>query len=91
MPNKVAFQPLLDDLTDEARVIGAVNTAFIRLMPDGRRRYIGTNTDCVGIRETIPQRNPYAVSNALWAWFRPSEIYIVNRLKSDVNAIVNYF
>ncbi|KAF9890141.1 hypothetical protein FE257_006302 [Aspergillus nanangensis] len=111
MPNKVTFQALLDDLTDEARVIGAVNTAFIRLDNHGRRRYIGTNTDCVGIRETILQREPQARARAqgqpamvvggggaarsaiyaLWKWFQPSEIYIANRLKSEVDAMASYF
>lgn len=64
MPNKVTFGPLLNDLTDDARVIGAVNTAFIRRSPIGRRRYIGTNTDCVGIREAILQHDPAAASTA---------------------------
>ncbi|KAL5363124.1 hypothetical protein BJX96DRAFT_177796 [Aspergillus floccosus] len=111
MPNKVSFQPLLDDLTDEARAIGAVNTAFIRLSPGGQRRYIGTNTDCVGIRDTIVQHEPQAAVRAqgrpalvvggggaarsaiyaLWKWFRPSEIYIANRLKSEVDTLVSYF
>lgn len=64
MPNKVTFGPLLNDLTDDARVIGAVNTAFIRYNSIGRRLYIGTNTDCVGIREAILQHDPAAISIA---------------------------
>ncbi|KAL4891165.1 hypothetical protein BDV59DRAFT_209285 [Aspergillus ambiguus] len=111
MPNKVTFQPLLDDLTEEARAIGAINTAFIRLGPGGQRRYIGTNTDCVGIRDTILQNEPgvrdqshgqpalvvggggaaRSAVYALWKWFRPSEIYIANRLKSEVDALISYF
>lgn len=111
MPNKVKFGSALDHLTEEARVIGAVNTSFVRVAPGGRRVHIGTNTDCVGIRDTIVQRDPLAVSKAegkpamvvggggaarsaiyaLWKWFRPSEIYIANRLESEVEDIVNYF
>ncbi|KAJ5949080.1 hypothetical protein N7454_000664 [Penicillium verhagenii] len=111
MPNKVTFGPILDDLTEEARGIGAVNTAFIRLDPSGKRRWIGTNTDCVGIREAILQRDPQATSTAkgkpamviggggaarsaiyaLWKWFSPSEIYIANRLESEVDDIIRHF
>ncbi|KAJ5778108.1 hypothetical protein N7520_001354 [Penicillium odoratum] len=111
MPNKVAFGPLLDSLTAEARGIGAVNTAFVRLDSTGKRRWIGTNTDCVGIREAILQRDPHAVSTtkgkpamviggggaarsaiyALGKWFSPSEIYVANRMKSEVDDIVKFF
>lgn len=114
MPNKVTFGPLLDILTEEARVIGAVNTSFTRIAPDGTLRYIGTNTDCVAICETILQHEPSgigALSKApgrpalviggggaarsaiysLWKWFRPSEIYIVNRVKAEVDAMVESF
>lgn len=111
MPNKVTFGPSLDELTDEARIIGAVNTTFVRLDSTGKRRYIGTNTDCVGIRDAILQQNPSAVPfakgkpamvvggggaarsaiYAMWKWFSPSEVYIANRLKSEVDDLVNYF
>lgn len=111
MPNKVTFGSFLDHLTEEARIIGAVNTSFVRIAPDGRRVHIGTNTDCVGIREAILGRYPAAPSTskgkpamvvggggaarsaiyALWKWFGPSEIYIANRLDSEVEDIVQYF
>lgn len=111
MPNKVTFGTALDSLTEEARIIGAVNTSFVRVTSDGRRVHIGTNTDCVGIRVSIQQRYPSAVSEgrgkaamvvggggaarsaiyALWKWFGPSEIYIANRLDSEVDNIVSYF
>ncbi|OKL61799.1 hypothetical protein UA08_02315 [Talaromyces atroroseus] len=56
MPNKLSYKPLLDELTEEARVIGAVNTTFVRLdHSDGRHKHIGTNTDCVGIRDVLVQ------------------------------------
>ncbi|RFU26089.1 hypothetical protein B7463_g10258, partial [Scytalidium lignicola] len=111
MPNKVAFMPFLDDITEEARTIGAVNTCFVRLDGQGIRRHIGTNTDCIGIRDTLHQKVPKIVQTklkqpalviggggaarsaiyALWRWFEPSEIYIVNRLKSEVDAIITSF
>jgi len=45
-PCKQAVIPLLDELSEEARSIGAVNTVVFR---DGRR--IGHNTDCLGFAE----------------------------------------
>ncbi|OQE41912.1 hypothetical protein PENCOP_c004G04906 [Penicillium coprophilum] len=64
MPNKVSFGLLLDGLTEEARMIGAVNTSFIRLDKNGQRRHIGTNTDCIGIRDSILYRMPHAATAA---------------------------
>jgi shikimate dehydrogenase len=48
LPFKQAVIPLLDDLSDGARAIGAVNTVAFR---DGRR--IGFNTDCTGFAESF--------------------------------------
>lgn len=45
-PCKQAVIPLLDELSEEARGIGAVNTVVLR---DGKR--IGHNTDCLGFAE----------------------------------------
>ncbi|WP_434649960.1 shikimate dehydrogenase [Pseudomonas sp. D1-2] len=45
-PCKQAVIPLLDDLSAEARGIGAVNTVVLK---DGKR--IGHNTDCLGFAE----------------------------------------
>jgi shikimate dehydrogenase len=45
-PCKQAIIPLLDELSPEARGIGAVNTVVLK---DGRR--IGHNTDCLGFAE----------------------------------------
>lgn len=45
-PCKQAIIPLLDELSDEARGIGAVNTVVFK---DGKR--IGHNTDCLGFLE----------------------------------------
>ncbi|OQE31707.1 hypothetical protein PENSTE_c001G00850 [Penicillium steckii] len=111
MPNKVTFGKALDDLTEDARIIGAVNTSFVRVAPDGRRIHIGTNTDCVGIRDAILNQHPSGMPAAhgkaamviggggaarsavyaLWKWFKPSEIYITNRLESEVDDIMNHF
>ncbi|PAU51814.1 shikimate dehydrogenase [Pseudomonas indica] len=45
-PCKQAVIPLLDELSDEARSIGAVNTVVFK---DGKR--VGHNTDCLGFAE----------------------------------------
>lgn len=46
VPCKQAIIPLLDELSPEARSIGAVNTVVLR---DGKR--VGHNTDCLGFAE----------------------------------------
>src|ERR1700737_2757711 len=52
MPHKVAIIPHLDGLLDEGRVVGAVNTIIVK-EENGQRKYIGTNTDCIGIRDAL--------------------------------------
>jgi quinate dehydrogenase len=62
MPWKVGIMPHLDDLTEQARQIGACNTIFIRA--EGQKRdFVGTNTDCVGIREALLQNSLNGTSN----------------------------
>ncbi|KAJ5620488.1 Quinate/shikimate 5-dehydrogenase/glutamyl-tRNA reductase [Penicillium lagena] len=59
MPHKVAIMPHLDDLTEHARQAGACNTIFMRTDPaTGHKSYVGTNTDCDGIREALVQNAP---------------------------------
>ncbi|KAL6250470.1 hypothetical protein RBB50_002772 [Rhinocladiella similis] len=53
MPFKVAVIPYLDELTEEGKVIGAINTIFFKTAADGSRIYCGTNTDCLGIRDAF--------------------------------------
>jgi quinate dehydrogenase len=56
MPHKVAIIPFLDELTPEGRAIGAINTIFLQKSPsDGTPKLIGTNTDCIGVREALKQ------------------------------------
>lgn len=63
MPHKVAILPYLDDLTPEGRDCGAVNTVIIQRNADGTRKYVGHNTDVIGIRESFFQnvKSPEAV------------------------------
>lgn len=59
MPHKVAIMPYLDDLTEHARQAGACNTIFLRKNAiTGLTEYVGTNTDCDGIREALVQNAP---------------------------------
>ncbi|XRM46901.1 hypothetical protein ABZX51_009922 [Aspergillus tubingensis] len=60
MPWKVSIMPHLDDLTEDARQAGACNTIFLRDNADGSRSYVGTNTDCIGIREALVQNTANA-------------------------------
>jgi quinate dehydrogenase len=53
MPHKVAILKHLDGLTEEGRDVGAVNTLFIREDSTGKRLFMGTNTDVIGIRESF--------------------------------------
>lgn len=111
MPHKVTFLQHVDDLTDEARAIGAINTVFLRRGVGGSTRYIGTNTDCIGVREAFLQNIPgihsqsegrpalvvggggscRAVVYAVWRWMGSSRIYLVNRSRSEVHAVIAHF
>jgi shikimate dehydrogenase len=54
-PCKQQVIPLLDELSDDARALGAVNTVLLR---DGRR--IGHNTDCSGFTRAFQRGLPDA-------------------------------
>ena len=58
MPHKITFTREVDELTEEGSVIGAINTIFMRKDHEGRTRYIGTNTDCIGVRDAFLQNCP---------------------------------
>ncbi|RBR20306.1 uncharacterized protein FIESC28_05270 [Fusarium coffeatum] len=112
MPHKVAWINECDEVTEEGRAIGAINTVYIRKDPvTGERRYIGTNTDCVGVREAFLQNVPGiekkskgrpalviggggACRSAIYALYSSlgaTEIYLVNRLKEEADAVVESF
>jgi quinate dehydrogenase len=56
MPHKIAIIPHLDSLTPEGAAVGAINTLFLRQCPTtGKRLYMGTNTDVIGIRDSFYQ------------------------------------
>ncbi|MBI1290500.1 shikimate dehydrogenase [bacterium] len=62
IPHKVSVAEAMDDLTTEARLIGAVNT--VRVEPTGR--LTGHNTDCLGATRVVEQEGtPLAGTTAL--------------------------
>ncbi|KAK5710737.1 hypothetical protein LTR17_018718 [Elasticomyces elasticus] len=105
MPHKLAIIPHLDDLTPEARAVGAVNTVFRR-----GDQFIGTNTDTVGVAESFIQNvqdpdsvfrgRPGAVIGgggaaraAVYALVRLmgcSTVYMMNRDATEVDAVVSW-
>ncbi|RGP80696.1 quinate dehydrogenase [Fusarium longipes] len=112
MPHKVAWINECDEVTDEGRAIGAINTVYIRKDEvTGQKKYIGTNTDCVGVREAFLQNCPDVMEKskgksalviggggacrsavyALHSWLGATEIYLVNRLKEEADAVIESF
>ncbi|KAF2019747.1 NAD(P)-binding protein [Aaosphaeria arxii CBS 175.79] len=110
MPHKVTILQHLDGLTPEGASVGAVNTMFIREDPEtGKRLFMGTNTDVVGIRESFYQNVANADATfhgrpaliiggggaarsavyALRTWMKASKIYLVNRDRNEVKAVID--
>ena len=56
IPHKEAVMPHMDELTESARRIGAVNT--VTKLADGRLR--GDNTDWLGIKNQLVAKAPAA-------------------------------
>jgi quinate dehydrogenase len=64
MPHKVTFMTEVDYITEEAKLIGAINTVFKRKDKNNRTRCIGTNTDCIGIRDAFMHNFPNVLSQS---------------------------
>ncbi|KAH0542507.1 hypothetical protein FGG08_003103 [Glutinoglossum americanum] len=64
IPHKATFLKEVDELTPHAKVIGAINTVFVRCDSEGRRRYVGTNTDCFGVRDAFIKNHPQIAEKA---------------------------
>jgi quinate dehydrogenase len=65
MPHKIIFMSEVDTVTEEGRIIGALNTVFKRKDSTGKIKYIGTNTDCIGIREAFLQNSPNVLASSV--------------------------
>lgn len=54
MPHKVTFMSHVDEVTSSGKIIGAINTVFLRRdKTTGQPRRIGTNTDSIGISRSF--------------------------------------
>ncbi len=53
IPYKQAIMPYLDELSEEAQAIGAVNCVTIQHLPDGQARLTGYNTDAFGFEYSL--------------------------------------
>ena len=55
MPNKIRVIPYLDELSDDARRLGCINTIYVKksLNGKGRKSLVGTNTDWIGIKNAL--------------------------------------
>jgi shikimate dehydrogenase len=53
LPYKTAVIPLLDDIDNDARLIGAVNVIAFSKGSFGKRRLKGYNSDIIGFRQSI--------------------------------------
>ncbi|MGM9687928.1 MAG: shikimate dehydrogenase family protein [Alloprevotella sp.] len=53
IPHKQAIIPYLDELSEDARRIGAVNVVCVRTGPSGRVRWTGCNSDVIGFSRSI--------------------------------------
>jgi len=102
IPHKQTIIPFLDDIDEEAGIIGAVNTVRFR---DGRTE--GFNTDAHGFRQTLePYRSSIegsrfvvlgaggaarAVTYVLLRFFRTAQIVIAARTASGSKTLVEHF
>lgn len=56
IPHKLAIMKYLDEVTENAKTIGAVNTIFVRdtvVNGEKKREFIGENTDYIGMKRRI--------------------------------------
>lgn len=102
LPHKEKIIKFLDELSEEASIIGAVNTVV-----NDHGKLIGYNTDANGILETLlPYKDSItgtkvsvigaggsarAVIYTLLRHFKPEEINIINRTQQRADTVMNYF
>lgn len=55
IPHKLNIMAHLDEVTPEARLIGAVNTVLPVVATDGKKKLVGYNFDWVGIKTSLSQ------------------------------------
>jgi len=102
VPHKEAVMELLDEVSADARLVGAVNTIYVE-----NDLLVGHNTDIDGAVAALkPYRDQFAnesvtifgagggahaVVYSLIAYFRPAQIFIVNRDTSRAELLRKFF
>jgi shikimate dehydrogenase len=102
VPHKEAVLEFLDEVTADARLVGAVNTIYVE-----NEMLVGHNTDVDGVVEALkPFREQIsnqsvtlfgagggarAVVYSLISYFRPEQIFIVNRDTSRAELLKKFF
>lgn len=102
LPHKEKIISFLDDLSEEASIIGAVNTVV-----NDHGKLFGYNTDVNGILESLlPYKDEIsgskisvigaggsarAVIYTLLRHFKPEEIFLINRTQQRADSLMNYF
>ena len=102
LPHKEKIIKFLDELSEEASVIGAVNTIV-----NDHGKLIGYNTDAHGILETLlPFKDKISGTNVtvigaggsaraviytLLRHFKPEEVNIINRTQQKADTLANHF
>jgi shikimate dehydrogenase len=102
IPHKESILELMNDVSEEASIVGSVNTVVNDL-----GKLTGYNTDVHGVFETL---NPYkkkitgevvsvvgsggaarSVIYALIRYFKPKKIFLINRTEQRAESLKNYF
>ncbi|CAI2167751.1 3888_t:CDS:2 [Funneliformis geosporum] len=105
IPHKISIIPLLDQITEHSKLIGAVNTILVDESKNGRK-LIGDNTDWLGIFHSI--KDSIEINSkttgliigaggtsraALYALHQlgVSTIYVYNRTQSKITELIDNF
>lgn len=104
IPLKLDVIPLMDDLSEAAKAIGAVNTIIRSPSSSGSSRLLGDNTDWTGIRKTLTSARAQPGAGliigsggtaraAVYALqsLGYSPVYIVGRTASKVDELISSF
>lgn len=106
IPHKETIIPFMDELTEEAKAMGAVNT-IVPVVRKGQRYLIGDNTDWIGIKSSFAARGPKGTGrhfpglvignggtakSAIYAFSRMgvSPIYVACRSPDKLKAMSKY-
>jgi shikimate dehydrogenase len=102
VPHKEAVMEFLDEISADARLVGAVNTIYVE-----NDTLVGHNTDVHGVVEALkPYREQlanesvtifgagggaHAVVYSLISYFRPAQIFVLNRDASRAELLKKFF